>query len=334
MKLKHNIIYLMSFLLFFSIIGSGCSRKGEEVVAQENLELEKENTSQDTDTTGDAATSEEVELIGEAGDEDNSPWKLISESSVNSAVTYAGFVNESVGVTVGYKGATSYTEDGGKSWSKSSNESACRFGLDLYDESFIVDCGNSSVNLVSKDKGKSWSYLEKFPTTGSSNTNKFISVIDTNNMYIGDMKSLGVSSDGGATWKEIQVPENCSKIVGMFFLTPETGYLFNEDGTLYKTKDACATWTTETIDLMGEKIPDSMMPSVTISFQDDDHGMIVYVTKSYQLVCIKTEDGGSTWQSISIPKGTCFTPYLSRDGKYLTLCSVMKKVCLYHLEEE
>jgi photosystem II stability/assembly factor-like uncharacterized protein len=322
MNLKRSITYFMCLILLSGSMATGCSNKGDKTVDSSNQIMNKQELQEDS-------VSKAAEQSSEVASEDDLPWKLVSESSVKTAVYYAGFLNESIGVTVGYDGAISYTEDGGKNWSQSSNESACRYGLDIYDESFIVSSGNSGVNLVSIDKGKSWSGLTDFPLKDRSSYNKFLSVLDTKNIYIGSKQSLGVSNDGGVTWKELKLPEKCTNIAGMYFLTPEIGYLMDKDGTLVKTNDSCETWTAQTIDLSGEKIANSTMPSVAINFQDEDHGTIVYATQSFKLSCIKTEDGGSTWESIEMPKVSCLAPYISRDGQYLTLSSATKKICLY-----
>lgn len=334
MVLKRNLICFMSIILLFGFNGIGCSKKGEESV-NKDLTNNKQATQEDVLTqTEELAVEPTMEPTVEPSTESNSPWKLISESSVNTSVFYAGFLNDMVGITVGYSGAISYTDDGGKNWSESGNVSACRYGLDFYDESFVVSCGNSGVNLVSGDKGRSWAYLVNFPKDNSTALNKFLSVIDTKNIYVGSKNSLGVSSDGGLTWKGLTVPEECTIIVGMFFLTPEIGYLLSSDGTLYITTNSGEDWTTKTIDLSGERFTNNSIPSVSINFQDEDHGMIVYATKSIKLCCIKTDDGGSTWESVEMPKVSCFTPYISRDGQYLTLSSAVKKICLYKLEDE
>jgi photosystem II stability/assembly factor-like uncharacterized protein len=343
MKLKHSVASFICFLILIGIVGIGCSDK-EETVGSSNPMVNEQDIQ--GETASDVVEPSEVPKpsvvpVAEPGTEPTaipvseaaSPWKLVSETTVDTAVFYAGFLNESIGVTVGYAGATSYTEDGGKNWSQSSNVSACRYGLDILDESFIVDSGNSGVNLISHDKGKSWSNLGDFPLKSSSAYNKFLSVLDKNNIYIGSSKSLGVSEDGGLTWKELALPEECTKPAGMFFLTPEIGYLLNGDGTLFITKDSCATWTSQTIDLSNEKMISSSMPSAAINFQDEEHGMIIYAAKSYQLFCIKTEDGGSSWEPVEMPQVSGIAPYISRDGKYLTVSSSLKKIGLYKFED-
>ncbi|MDD4111796.1 MAG: hypothetical protein PHC56_02055 [Herbinix sp.] len=353
MKLKYRVIFFILIILFISIICSSCSKNDEEPVdnskevsddmsLQDNSKSmigddkeEDDNEKVDYDIKAkdseDSKTEDSPEKIE---DNDTSPWKLLSESSVETKVEYGGFLNESIGITVGYAGATSYTEDGGVTWAESDNVSACRYGLDYYDESFIVTSGNSGVNLVSIDKGKTWTNLTDFPLKRNGEYNKFLSVIDTDNIYIGSKISLGVSNDGGITWKELKVPDGCKNIVGMFFMTTEIGYLMSSDGTLYITNDACESWTTQVIDLQGEKIAISKMPSAAINFQDENNGIIVYSTMSYKVFGIKTEDGGSTWETIDMPEVHYLAPYISRDGQYLSLSSSIKKICLYKLDKE
>lgn len=354
MKIKHRVIFFLLIVMLIGIICSGCFKGDEEVVDNSN-EMSLQNDSKtmieddkevlesmkdhkdEVDKDIEKDNSEEAEDEGsleEADENNSSPWEFLFESSVETKVEYAGFMNESIGVTVGYAGEISYTEDGGDSWAISDNSSACRYGLDIYDESFIVSSGNSGVNLLSNDKGKSWTKLTDFPLKRSGEYNKFMSVIDTNNLYIASKISLGVSNDGGVTWEELALPDGCDSIVGMFFMTPENGYIFNSDGTLYITKDSCKSWTTQVLDLQGEKIIISKMPSAAINFQSEDEGMIIYSTTSYKVHCIKTEDGGNTWETVDMPKVYYFAPYISRDGRYLTLSSSLKKLCLYTLDIE
>ncbi|NLO10673.1 MAG: hypothetical protein GX129_12525 [Clostridiales bacterium] len=354
MRVKRFVLFVL-LVLFISIIYSACSKEDGEVVDNSNR-LSNEDSLQDDSKSLIEDENEEINikedddmLKGNENEKDIdkeedvtdvteveivSPWVLLSESSVDTKTDYAGFLNEEVGITVGYAGEISYTDDGGNFWTKSDNVSACRYGLDLYDESFIVTSGNSGVNLLSNDKGKSWTKLTDFPLKLGGEYNKFISAVDKDNIFIGSRISLGRSDDGGVTWKEIEIPDGCDSIVGMFFMTPEIGYLLNLDGTLYITNDSCKTWLTQTIDLQGEKIAYTKMPSAAINFQDVDHGMIVFATMSFKVFCIRTEDGGNTWDKIDMPKVYCFTPYISRDGRFLTLSSGIKKVCLYKFETE
>jgi Uncharacterized protein related to plant photosystem II stability/assembly factor len=307
---------LMCLVLLFSLVGGGCAKKEEGKAANNSK------------------TSETKEASGKAADDDsNSPWKLVSETSVETKVNYAGFLNESFGVTVGYAGETSYTSDGGKHWEKSDNVSACRYGLDLLDESFIASSGNSGVNLGSDDKGSTWYHLGDFPLKSGTAFNKFLSIVDSKNMFVGASRALAVSNDRGNTWTELTLPDKSNKIIGMFFLDAKIGFILSSDGILYKTVDCGANWTSQTIDLGGEILANYTMPAAAINFQDEKNGMIILTTKTFKHLCYKTKDG-STWESVEMPKTNGQAPYLSRDGKYLTLSAATKKITLYKLESK
>jgi len=327
MMKKSRLIYFVGVMLLVSIIGIACSKKDAEPTDTKAQITNKPTGQGEISPTQSADVTKAPE-----SEENNSPWKLLSDSSVDTSVFYAGFLNESVGVTVGYEGAVSYTADGGKTWTPSDVTSACRYGLEFYDDSFLFTSGNFGVNMISKDKGKTWSKLGEFPLKAGGEFNKFLSVIDKKNIYIGAPQALGVTKDGGKTWREIAMPKECKKIMGMFFLTSKDGYLLGKDGTLFKTADSCKTWTTENIDLNGEKIIQSPMPAVAINFQNENDGMIVFGTQSYQLVCLKTSDGGKTWETVKTPKAYGLSPYLSRDGKLLTLSALTKQISLYKLD--
>lgn len=370
MRFKRCISLLMCFFISLCIISCGKNEDDTNTGSDKSLndqtsgELgDKDNATEadctdnaaEADCTDNAAAADDMADAAEANDkdstfdaddhdnsdvkdtdsasaEDASPWTLVSESTVTTRVSYAAFLNDKVGLTVGYAGATSFTEDGGTTWSVSDNVSACRYGLDYYDESYIVSGGNTGVNLLSTDKGNTWTPLADFPLKMHDVYNKFVSVVDKDNIYLASMISFAVSNDGGASWNELKLPEGCKKIAAMSFLTSEMGFILGPDGTLYKTTDACNTWTSSKIDLEGEDIPESKMPWAAIRFQDENNGMIVYIGKTRKLYGILTEDGGSTWKPVTMPDILVMAPFISRDGKYLTLSSSLKTILLYKLE--
>lgn len=316
-----KIFYLIMMLVIVSTLGTACAKKEQASSAQIT---EKEN--EDKVLTQTPIPTQEV-IKG------NSPWKLLSESDVTTSVHYAAFIDQLVGVTIGYEGAVSFTKDGGKTWTVSEVTSSCRYGVDFVDPSFLITSGNTGVNMCSKDGGKTWSKLSDFPLKENSAFNKFMSIIDKENYYIGASKALGVTKNGGETWEEIALPKECNKLVGMFFLTTDTGYLLGVDGTLFITEDGCKTWTKQKIELSGDKILNSPMPAVAIQVQKDGTGSIVYTTKDYKVKYLVTKDKGINWEEQSMDNIPGQAPYLSRNGKYLTLSSPTKRINVYQLQE-
>lgn len=325
-----KLFCLIGAIIILSMFNMSCNKKESDPVGTKpQCSVKPTSTAQLTPTQSAQATQ------APNNGENNSPWKLLSSSSVTTSMFYAGFLNENIGVAVGYEGAVSYTTDGGKNWTVSDVTSSCRYGLDYYDENFLVTGGNTGVNMISKDKGKTWSKLGEFPLKGTGEFNRFVSVIDKKNIFLGAPQALAVSKDGGKTWKEIDVPKDCRKIVGTFFFNPQIGYVLGKDGTLYKTTDSCKTWTTQKVDLKGEKIMlEFSMPTTAINFQNENDGMIVLGTQSHQMLCLKTSDGGKSWETINMPKAPGLSPYLTRDGKFLTISALTKEISLFQLSNE
>ena len=89
MKAKQKIIRSICFLLLIGIIGGGCAKEKEEVVDSSNpstreQELQEEPTKEPTQEP-------EAKQVDPVVEEDSSPWKLVSESKVETSVHYAGF---------------------------------------------------------------------------------------------------------------------------------------------------------------------------------------------------------------------------------------------------
>ena len=61
------------------------------------------------------------------------------------------------------------------------------------------------------------------------------------------------------------------------------------------------------------------IPQAAVRFVDADHGLVVLgLSSKASMVAFRTVDGGKTWKEESLPVGLG-TPYISRDGKFLTV---------------
>ena len=86
MNLKHSIACFICLILLAGIIGSGCAKKGVETIKNSNQNINGQEVQEDTAAE---AVKPNEEPSTEVASKDNSPWKLISESSVETAVNYA-----------------------------------------------------------------------------------------------------------------------------------------------------------------------------------------------------------------------------------------------------
>lgn len=247
----------------------------------------------------------------------NSKWELIiDKSKISGNVNIAQFVNEKKGITVGYDGEIHYTEDGGKTWPKATNKSACRYGVSAIDENTAVSCGNNGEIRISNDSGKTWS-----PAGTFSSKNYYCSFTDSKNGWVASSCNLAVTTDGGKTYNEIPLSKGINSISTIFLNKLGTGYLLNNEGKLFSTKDSGKSWSELGILPSDGKlnILSGTMQQAAINFSDEKHGLIFIVTKDGSHNLLRSEDGGINWKKEVLPEST--SPYavtISPDSNYLT----------------
>ncbi len=266
-------------------------------------------------------------------------WQVLQKSAYTHAVNYAGFLNESFGITVGYAGEVHYTTDGGATWPLASNKSMCRFGLEIVDEQTAWHCGNGGHVRKSTDGGKTWSEVANFGPN-EPNQCRFLSFLDDTTGWAATPSELAATNDGGQTWQKITPPEGFLAISAIELRTPQDGYLLGSSGKLYVTSDGGQTWTAQdlafTKDAFTSKMPS---PLAALRFTDEKHGLIILTRgnadEGYFVWSAYTEDGGGTWREDRVPvaKGIPFL-FLARDGSTLTVVdTVMKKLTVLKFQQ-
>jgi Uncharacterized protein related to plant photosystem II stability/assembly factor len=155
-----------------------------------------------------------------------------------------GFMNEKHGITIGANGECHYTDDGGKTWQRANNQSACRYGMDNLDDSIIWSCGNYGNIRFTKDGGKNW---DKLADNGFSAN--LISFRDLQNGWIGSPSAnkLVATTDGGMHWNPFDTLSLINLISGIAQLSATSGYVLVQEpdaSVLYLTEDGGKTWRT------------------------------------------------------------------------------------------
>jgi len=258
-------------------------------------------------------------------------WVPLQTLEIWHSVYYAGFYNESIGITVGYHGATYYTEDGGKAWTKGDNEANCRYGLDFLDEKNLWTIGNYGGNRVSNDGGATLSAVTDFELIDNK-PNQLLSIITKDTVWIASPVNLGVTHDGGLTWEKISFPNGCVTIVGMAFFSELEGYLLSEEGILYKTVDAGVSWSEFSRLVPATGFKKTETPSVAIHQYNKDELVVVFLDKDNYNYSALTSNGGETWSYNKIIDLMRASPYISNDGSYLTTINVKGELKLYKWE--
>lgn len=251
---------------------------------------------------------------------DDTNWEVVR--TVNNTKANAnhigGFLNENFGLTVGYRGEMHYTTDGGDSWPAGTNESLCRYGLNILNENLAWSCGNGGDVRKTTDGGKTWVEVTDFGDN-MPNQCRYLSFLDENTGWIAAPKKLGSTSDGGQTWLTLSLPSDIKDIIAIDLLDKNTGYLVDTNSKLYLTNDGGLTWTNKTINI--DNLPNSTWSTnlSLIRFTDKDNGTIFYYGSEKKLKCSITKDAGDTWEEQTMPDIKGLGLFLTPDGKYLSV---------------
>jgi hypothetical protein len=246
-------------------------------------------------------------------------WKVVLETKVNHGTTLCAFENPDFGITVGPHGETHYTLDKGESWPLGRTTVQCRFGLDILDSNRSVSAGNGGV-CISKDGGKYFSTIMK-------DRYDLVSFASAEQGWIGNRRLVKETANGGASWKDIPVPEKLKMILGMNMFGSGSGYILDKDGTLFFTDDGGSTWSSKIVKSENGDI--SLVHSLSVMrWKDQAKGSVITWYRKGEKkgwILLITENGGKTWSSEVLNVGAYGTPYLSRDSKYLTIFDISSK---------
>jgi photosystem II stability/assembly factor-like uncharacterized protein len=247
-------------------------------------------------------------------------WKVAfgSDAAIKYSVNVAGFENETHGIAVGYNGEVHSTLDGGKTWPRAENNSACLFGLDIVSGQIAWATGHFGKVRVSRDGGKTWLAV----TDTDINISFLISFIDDTTGWVGDEMKLEATQDGGQSWTVFQKPAGAEATMAINLRTATEGYLLDSNSSLFATRDGGNSWT------LLSKLPEadekmfvaSGLPYAAIRFFDASNGLVVFALDDSegQLLALRTADGGKTWSQEILPvrSGVLF---LTHDGRFLTV---------------
>jgi photosystem II stability/assembly factor-like uncharacterized protein len=259
---------------------------------------------------------------------------------VAEGVSQAGFLDSSFGIVVGPQNTVYYTTDGGQNWTQNEiiDPPGCQFGLDIVDEQVAWHCGrgsnqdnvrHSAVDL-SLDGGQTWEAVSEvavdYPESQVHRTFcRFLSFLDAETGWAASNFQLTATSDGGASWTDLPLPEGVvDTISGVALRTPTEGYLLESEGGFFVTQDGGQTWELRYQDLKNgmpaDDVGPSKQPQTAIRFLDEKQGLIVYWDPDLkQMQVARTVDGGLSWEKEALPlKGISF-PFLTHDGQSLTL---------------
>ncbi|NLM35253.1 MAG: hypothetical protein GX206_07420 [Clostridiales bacterium] len=258
--------------------------------------------------------------------ENSKGWQIVKKVPITHKANKVAFYNLDYGITVGYNGEIHYTTDQGETWPRAENQSHCQFGAEIVNEKVSYSVGNHKHLVKTVDGGKTWSRITDFGGA-TPNQCQMVSFINEKVGMIASQVQLAFTKDGGATWVEQKAP---SKIMSIYMVNETDAYLVGLDKKLYVTKDAGVTWKNVAFDIEGfeDENTFSTPQACTLTISEDGKGQFLYLAKGGVLRCFETEDGFATVSktcelNFSEKMSSSNKMYLSRDGKYLTLQSIL-----------
>ncbi|WP_248724392.1 YCF48-related protein [Seonamhaeicola sp. ML3] len=158
--------------------------------------------------------------------------------------------------------------------------------VEFINDDTAIAVGTHGVILKSSDKGKNWKIIRRESVNRPiyySNVQFITSEIG----YVTGYKDLLKTEDGGVTWFSLSLPDESYPFPNnLLFLNEEVGFVFGEDGKIFKTKDGGVFWEKQVLSF--DDISDA-------HFFDDLNGIISLDETLWQ-----TNDGGETWTERSL----------------------------------
>jgi photosystem II stability/assembly factor-like uncharacterized protein len=188
----------------------------------------------------------------------------------------------------------------------------------------IWQCGMQNLS-VSMDGGETWNKIEG----KQGGWGCLVSFVDTRTGILGFGDKFEMTTDGGATWNKVALPDGVSKVAAISLRTAKDGYLLDDKGILYVTADGCKTWTSRSLGLENPGIMGFVtggfvneIPQAAVRFTDAGNGLVVLgLSGKDSMTAMRTADGGKTWKVENLPTTFLGAPYISRDGKFVTVNS-------------
>ena len=176
---------------------------------------------------------------------------------------------------------------------------------------------------VSTDGGETWKAIKD--KKGGSGC--LVAFADAKTGCFGFGNKFEITTDGGETWASLSLPNDVSKVAAISFRTPTDVYLIDDKGILYITNDGCKTWSSKSLGLDNPSIMGfasgffiNEIPQTAVRFTDSNHGVVVMgISGKSSMIALQTADGGKTWKEESLPAKLFGAPYISRDGKFVTI---------------
>jgi len=175
---------------------------------------------------------------------------------------------------------------------------------------------------VSNDGGKTWKAIEG----KAGGLGCILAFADAKTGWFGFGDKFQMTTDGGASWSELTLPNGVSKVAAVSLRTQKDGYLIDDKGVLHVTQDGGKTWSPRSLGLKDSGIMGFVtqgfvneIPQAAVRFLDANNGLVVLgLSGKTTMTALRTTDGGKTWKEEILPT-RLGAPYISRDCKFIAV---------------
>ena len=176
---------------------------------------------------------------------------------------------------------------------------------------------------VSADGGETWKTIKD----KKGGFGCLVAFADDKTGCFGFGNKFEMTTDGGETWEGLPLPKDINRVAAISFRTHMDVYIIDDKGILYVTNDGCRTWSSKSLGLDNPGIMGFVsggfvneIPQTSVRFTDADHGVVVMgLSGKTSMIALHTADGGKTWKEESLPVTLFGAPYISHDGKFVTI---------------
>lgn len=109
--------------------------------------------------------------------------------------------------------------------------------------------------------------------------------LDDRLVAVGERGHVLISTDGGASWRQIEVPTR-AMLTAVAFINNETGVAVGHDSVILRSTDGGETWK------LVYSAPEDEAPFFDVWFADETNGIAIGAYGSHY----RTTDGGLTWE--------------------------------------
>ena len=175
---------------------------------------------------------------------------LTPVSRTLNSVLYLG---DKIGIAGGHGGTMVRTEDNGATWTQvkiANIGTDSILGLTALSDGRVLAYGSFGMYMESTDKGKTWIRKKVISETFERHISKIAEIGPGKLLLVGETGTLAISSDLGATWKELESPYAATgsdgvkgSLFGVMRLNDGSVMIYGMRGHAYRSTDGAATWT-------------------------------------------------------------------------------------------